>query len=100
MPKNETLLRTIRRQREAETPNPDNQLFDNLKLPDRGDNFVLHEDKTLIIFATDSNLEVLKSCKHWFADGTFKVCSEDFYQMFTLHGSFKSQVIPWFMVCS
>lgn len=94
LPKNETLLRTIRRQREAETTNPDNLLPDHLKLTDRGDNFVLHEDKTLIVFTTDSNLSVLKSCKHWFADGTFKVCPEDFYQMFTLHGLFKSQVIP------
>ena len=94
LPKTETLLRTIRRQREPEVSNLDNQLPDNLKLTDRGDNFVLHEDNTLIVFTTDSNLEVLKSCKHWFADGTFKVCPEDFYQMFTLHGLFKSQVIP------
>jgi FLYWCH zinc finger domain len=94
LPKTETLLRTIRRQRQGEAPNPDNLLPDHLKVTDRGDNFVLHEDKTLIIFTTDSNLSVLKSCKHWFADGTFKVCPEDFYQMFTLHGLFKSQIIP------
>ena len=94
LPKTETLLRTIRRQREAEAPNPDNRLPDHLKVTDRGDNFVLHEDKTLILFTTDSNLSVLKSCKHWFADGTFEVCPEDFYHMFTLHGLFKSQIIP------
>ena len=94
LPKTDTLLRTIRRQREAEPSNPDNLLPDHLKLTDRGDNFVLHEDKALIIFTTESNLSVLKSCKHWFTDGTFKVCPEDFYKMFTLHGLFKSQIIP------
>ena len=94
LPNTETLLRTIRRQRQGEASNPDNGLPDHLKVTHRGDNFVLHEDKTLIIFTTDSNLSVLKSCKHWFADGTFKVCPEDFYQMFTLHGLFKSQIIP------
>ena len=73
LPKPEILQGTIRRQREAEASNPDNQLPDHLKLTDRGDNFVLHEDKTLTIFTTDSNLSVLKSCQHWFADGTLKV---------------------------
>lgn len=94
LPKSDTLLRTIRRQRQAEPAGPDNQLPDRVKLTDRGDNCVFHEDKTLIVFSTASNLSILKSCKHWFADGTFKVCPDDYYQMFTLHGLFKSQVIP------
>jgi len=94
LPQNETLLRTIRRQRQAAPAGPDNRIPDALKKTDRGDNFVLHEDENLIIFTTDSNLSVLKACKHWFADGTFKVCPDDFYQMFTLHGLFKSQIIP------
>lgn len=94
LPKSDTLLRTIRRQRQAEPAGPDNQLIDRLKLTDRGENFVFHEDKTLIVFTTASNLGILKSCKHWFADGTFKVCPDEFYQMFTLHGLFKSQIVP------
>ncbi len=72
LPQSETLLRTIRRQREQPT-NPDNELPDRLKKTDRGDNFVLHEDDKLIILTTTSNLALLKTCKHWFADGTFKV---------------------------
>ncbi|CAM4928514.1 unnamed protein product [Rotaria socialis] len=94
LPQGDTLLRTIRRQRPASSTNNDNQLPDNLKQTDRGENFVLHEDEKLIIFTTATNLSVLKTCKHWFVDGTFKVCPEDFYQMFTLHGLYKSQVIP------
>ncbi|CAF1683717.1 unnamed protein product, partial [Adineta ricciae] len=94
LPQTESLLRTIRRQRQAEPTTPGNRLPDQLKQTDRGESFVLHEDKDLIIFTTNSNLSVLKTCKHWFADGTFSVSPEDFYQMFTLHGLFKSQVIP------
>ncbi|CAF1501616.1 unnamed protein product [Adineta ricciae] len=93
LPKMATLQRTIRRQREAPTT-MDNRISDELKKTHRGDNFILHEDDKLIIYTTSSNLSVLKICKHWFADGTFKVCPDDFYQLFTLHGLLKSQVVP------
>jgi hypothetical protein len=53
LPKSQTLLRTIRRQRQATPPGPDNELPDHLKQTDRGENFVLHESKDLIIFMTD-----------------------------------------------
>jgi hypothetical protein len=106
----QTLLRTIRRRRENETASSGDQLTDQPKLTDRGENFVLHENERLIIFTIQSHLSVLKSCIHWFADGTFKmrmhisiivtrlyffqVCPNDFYQLFTLHGFFRSQIIP------
>lgn len=73
LPQNETLLRTIRRQRQTPLTNTNNQLPDHLKQTDRGENFVFHEDEKLIIFTTATNLSVLKTCKHWFVDGTFKV---------------------------
>ena len=73
LPRSDTLLRTIRRQRQAEPMDAENRLPDSLKQTDRGENFVFHEDKKLIIFTTASNLSVLKTCKHWFADGTFRV---------------------------
>jgi hypothetical protein len=85
LPRNETLLRTIRRQREAEPTNPDKRLPDHLKQTDRGENFVLHEDEKLIVFTTTSNLSVLKTCKHWFADGTFKVKQINYRFFVTLH---------------
>jgi hypothetical protein len=73
LPRTETLQKTIRRQRQTPKANPDNRLPDELKQTTRGDNFILHEDDNLIIYTTTSNLSVLKTCKHWFADGTFKV---------------------------
>jgi hypothetical protein len=82
LPRNDTLLRTIRRQRQAEPTNPDNQLPDRLKQTDRGDNFILHEENDLIIFTTNSNLSILKTCKHWFADGTFKVKTKNSFFLY------------------
>ena len=73
LPQSDTLLRTIRRQRQVAPPNSNSQLPDHLKHTGRGENFILHEDKELIIFTTTSNLSVLEMCKHWFVDGTFKV---------------------------
>jgi hypothetical protein len=73
LPQEQTLLRSIRRRRQNATASSGDQLADQFKLSDRGEHFVLHENKSLIIFTTQSNLSFLKSCKHWFADGTFKV---------------------------
>ena len=71
-PQSETLSRSIRRQRQVSPANSNSQLHDHLKQTDRGEKFLFHEDKELIVFTIASNLSVLKACKHWFADGTFK----------------------------
>ena len=72
LPQSEKLLRSIRRQRQVPPANSNNQLPDHLKQTVRGEKFLLHEDKELMVFTTASNLSVLKACKHWFADGMFK----------------------------
>lgn len=41
---------------------------------DRGENFVLYEDDSMVIFTCDKNLSVLKECPHWFMDETFSIC--------------------------
>ncbi|CAM4920337.1 unnamed protein product [Rotaria socialis] len=82
LPKTDTLLRTIRRQRQAISVNADNRLPDHLKQTDRGENVVLHEDNKMIIFTTTSNLSILEACKHWFADGTFKAACSTLVSVF------------------
>ena len=71
LPQSETLSRSISRQRQVPPANSNSQLPDHLKQADRGEKFLLHEDKELIVFTIASNLSVLTACKHWFADGTF-----------------------------
>ena len=51
----------------------DGRIPERLRKIDRDEDFILFEDEKLIIFATKTNLSLLKEIKHWFADGTFKV---------------------------
>ncbi|CAF1195693.1 unnamed protein product [Adineta ricciae] len=94
LPTNNALMQTIRRER------PTIQLDENGHLPlafrqtDRGENFVLYEDDSMVIFTCDKNLSVLKECPHWFMDGTFSICPKSFYQLFTVHGMYSLQLIP------
>ncbi|CAF3256256.1 unnamed protein product [Rotaria sp. Silwood2] len=60
LPKNDTLMLTIRRQRIVETVDADGHLPENLKKTYRGEDFTLHEDEHLIIFTTKTNLSILK----------------------------------------
>ncbi|CAF4857054.1 unnamed protein product [Rotaria socialis] len=94
LPKSDSLMRTIRRQRSTPCLDPSSRLPDHLRKTDRGEEFILFEDDEMIIFTTKTNLSLLKSCKHWFVDGTFKVCPEEFYQLFTLHALLKSVIVP------
>jgi hypothetical protein len=70
LPRSDSLFRTIRRQRQVGPLDSHHKLPANMKLTDRGDDFVLHEGNDLIIYTTDANLAVLKTCRHWFMDGT------------------------------
>ncbi|CAF4254350.1 unnamed protein product [Rotaria magnacalcarata] len=94
LPRTEMLKQTIRRQRQTPATTSTDGLTDDLRKTYRGEDFLLHEEKNMIIFTTKSNLSALKQSKHWFADGTFKVCPNDFYQLFTLHALMTSTIIP------
>ncbi|CAF3907105.1 unnamed protein product, partial [Rotaria sp. Silwood1] len=94
LPKNEALMLMFRRQRTVETVDADGCLPEKLKKTYRDEDFILCEDKNLIIITTQTNLSILKQNKHWFADGTFKVCPDDHYQLFTLHTMMTNAIIP------
>ena len=73
LPRNESLMLIIRRQRTVEKVDVDGRLPEKLRKTYRDEDFILYEDKNFIIFTTKTNLSILKQNKHWFADGTFKV---------------------------
>ena len=73
LPKNEALMIMIRRQCTVETVNVDDRLPEKHRKTYSDEDFILYEDKNLIIFTTNTNLSILKQNKHRFADGTFKV---------------------------
>lgn len=64
-----------------------------------GDNFLLVDDTMedggrIVVFGTEKNLDILRSCGFWMADGTFKVAPEIFYQIYTIHGLISGESIP------
>ena len=73
LPKTEALMIMIRRHRTVETFDVDGRLPKKYRKTYHDEDFILYEDKNLIIFTTNTNLSILKQSKHWFADGTFKV---------------------------
>lgn len=48
----------------------------------------------LFIFASAQGLELLSTSEHWFGDGTFKVCPEIFYQVYTIHAQVNDRILP------
>lgn len=64
LPSTDALEQCIRRRRPRLNLDINSQLPHILKQTDRGENFVLHEDDSMIIFTSKSNLNVLKECPH------------------------------------
>lgn len=73
LPRTEMLLQTIRRKRCKPSTGRPNEIPEELRKTDRGEDFLFYQDNEIIILTTKSNLSALKESKHWFADGTFSV---------------------------
>ena len=75
---------------------PNTRHFD---VPSEFADFLLHDtgkdDKErILIFGQRSLLELMESLDTlWLADGTFKICPEIFFQLFTIHITIK-ELIP------
>lgn len=64
----------------------------------RGENFLLYDNKDdddrMLIFGTQQNLRVLKDCFSLHCDGTFDVCPAGFSQVYTVHGRYRTHLLP------
>ena len=69
--------------------------------------FLLHDDfdeegnevdgedgNRLIIFASDTMLDILREAETWMMDGTFKCSPNLFFQLYTIHGVLRGYTIP------
>ena len=52
------------------------------------------DQERMFIFASEIGLQLLRESEHWYADGTFKVSPEIFYQFYTIHGQRNGQIFP------
>ena len=50
--------------------------------------------RCLLIFATHQALRLLWTSDDWYNDGTFSVCSEIFFQLYTTHAKSQERTIP------
>ena len=60
LPKNEALMIMIGRQRTVKTVDVDSRLPEKYRKTYRDEDFILYEDKNLIIFTANTNLSILK----------------------------------------
>ena len=52
------------------------------------------DNERILIFVTQQGIHFLSNNSHWFMDGTFKLCPEIFYQIYTIHALNNNQVFP------
>ena len=48
----------------------------------------------IIIFATPKMFSILRDSQRWYADRTFKVAPQQFYQLYTLHAEKSGYIFP------
>ena len=106
LPSLNNMRRNIRRQRDdhnmpAVPQRRKDILFlpNNYQVTNRGDGFLLFDSSVgdvnrLIIFATNDAIRLPATNSHWFMDGTFKVCPEIFFQIYTIHALINHQIFP------
>jgi hypothetical protein len=100
------LRRNIRRTRENRDapPLPANReaipdLPNEFRITSNGEPFLIFDSgigdlNRILIFASPQGLQFLSNSQHWYADGTFKVCPELFFQLYTIHAQQEGKIFP------
>ena len=52
------------------------------------------DNNRMIVFSNPSFLSILQKYNTWYADGTFKVVPECFFQLYTIHGEMDGYIFP------
>ena len=61
---------------------------------DKKRKFLLHHTPDMIVFCSESGLEILFNSRRWQADGTFSCVPLLFSQLYIIHGYYESTMIP------
>ena len=58
------------------------------------DDGVAHGDSRIVMFATQTGLDMLAACDLWLADGTFRKAPDIYEQSYTVHGFHRGFTLP------
>ena len=69
------------------------------QVTENGDQFLLFDSgvgdaERILLFSSQQGLQFLSNSQHWYADGTFKVCPEVFFQVYTVHAQQGGRIFP------
>ena len=53
------------------------------------------DENRILIFSRQEAIQLLARNEHWFMDGTFKLCPQIFYQIYTIHALINNQIFPY-----
>ena len=106
LPSVETLRRNIRsvRQERNLPPLPINiaaipAIPHEFQITENGEQFLLYDsgvgdEERILVFGSPQGLQLLSQSDNWYADGTFKVIPEVFYQLYTVHAQCGDRIFP------
>lgn len=104
LPSLQCIKRTIQRKRQNHNQSPYNPSnLNELVIPEQYTRtlnneiflqFDNRETNRIIIFATERNLNLLRTHRNWYCDGTFKVCPGLFHQLYTINIIINNSMIP------
>ena len=105
LPKTDSTKRTIRKHKHGREVfgNPAHaseiQILEKYKLTSKGERFLQFDSgagdiNRMIMFATAKMISILKTSQSWYADGTFKVAPQQFYQLYTIHAEKDGYIFP------
>ena len=107
LPSTESMRRSIRNQRQDryQDPNPVTraaipEIPQDFRQTQYGERFLFFDSRVvdqnrLILFGIEHAIEQLRESSHWFAYGTFKVCPNLFFQVYTLHALENGRSFPY-----
>ncbi|XP_068226404.1 uncharacterized protein [Palaemon carinicauda] len=98
MPKRKALTKCIQRKRQkTEGYFPEPESLSEINLPEEfetktigsaKERFLLYDESDsheILIFASETMLDILATASHWMCDGKFKMVPQLFYQLYTIH---------------
>ena len=106
LPRLDSVKRTIRRHKCLDQETSVNQasaaemiIPDKYRITLKGELFLIHDSgigdsNRMLIFSAPKMLSLLQESQSWYADGTFKVVPEQFFQLYTIHAEKGSTIIP------